>query len=306
MRSAPARGVGTRRSDPVRVYWWSPVRVYRDLAFELKEHPASWVTLLVRTRRFMANFGDELSGVIVGSTLRRRVSWSPPGQADLFAIGSILQIGLREARPGAAIWGSGLREGIVPSDGRVDGLHVLALRGEQTRRALGSCEVALGDPAILSGEVYAQRPRQRAGISYVPHFTEFASRAGRTFIGRLRDAGLKIIPPSLPANDVVYGCASSDVVISSSLHGLVVADALGIPALPAIPSPPSNEPRFKYTDYESIYGVDDAPIEAGGLLSGTLSVSRVSALADERRQKVARSIDDRKQALTAALESRLL
>jgi pyruvyltransferase len=47
----------------------------------------------------------------------------------------------------------------------------------------------------------------------------------------LHDPQVRVIDPRRPWRTVVDEIAASDVVISSSLHGVIVAEAYGIPAV---------------------------------------------------------------------------
>jgi pyruvyltransferase len=288
---------------PIGLFWWSPRRVLRDCGFELKTHPSAWLRLLAATGRFMSNFGDELSRDVVGHLTGRGVRWAAPHEADAFAIGSVLQIALKVARPGAQIWGSGLREGLVPENSRLAGVSVLALRGEQTRAALGSTNDVLGDPGILAVEALGAPGGPRGGMGYVPHFTDYGSAGRRGLIAQARTRGFSVICPARPVAEVLAECARHDLILSSSLHGLVLADALGVPALAAVPGRGATEPRFKYQDYESIYGITDRPVELTRVASGELDAGQLALLAECRQAAVQGQLEARQQQLVQAIET---
>ena len=180
------------------------------------------------------NFGDVLGPLIVQSLTGRpaiNVRSFPSEDPGLFTVGSIAA---HLERPGARIWGSGLIGGLSPT--KVAHLaeraprEVHAVRGRLTREALGrdlgwSVPEVYGDPALLLPRWYTPRPSShtRDRIALVPHYMH-----------------LDLLPPQLPDDvvvvdvrqgpeEVVDQIASARACISSSLHGLVVAQAYEVP-----------------------------------------------------------------------------
>jgi hypothetical protein len=178
----------------------------------------------------------------------------------LIAVGSIL--GLYASRgSGAAVWGSGLREPILPEEaknlrGRLG--PVLAVRGVHTREVLDlDPDLPLGDPGILAPAL-VKTPRQpRRGILCIPHFRAWSSSHGRGILRQLRAAGIEIAEPSLEPIEMIERIRRSELVLSSSLHGLILSHALGTPCeLVDWNSNGQTEPDFKYIDYFSSVGVE--------------------------------------------------
>ena len=56
--------------------------------------------------------------------------------------------------------------------------------------------------------------------------------------------------------EVVRGIASSRFVLSSSLHGLVVADAFGVPACWVAPTTKVEGAGYKFRDYYSVFDME--------------------------------------------------
>lgn len=194
------------------------------------------------------NFGDELGPLIVSKISGRTTEWADAADCDLASIGSILsQVSKSAARADRSsellVWGSGLIEEDItklhPS------LSPLAVRGEYTRDALGlSQSLPLGDPGILSDLLVPQQPkRYKWGV--VPHFThrnnEFIKQAAK-------QENCVLIDPTAPPLDVLALISSCDAVVSSSLHGLIVADSFGVPCVWLdIESHKSH--HYKFADY---------------------------------------------------------
>jgi len=156
----------------------------------------------------------------------------------LFAVGSILE----QVVEHATVWGSGLRHPVVsPANVTLD---VRAVRGPLTREALlhvgVPCPEVFGDPAILLPRFYRPKPVRRRPFLVIPHF--------------LREKELLQSHPgacisTLTSNwqGFVDAIAGADLVISGSLHGIVLAEAYGVPAV--LLASAADRDRFKYDDY---------------------------------------------------------
>lgn len=191
------------------------------------------------------NFGDDLTPWLLpfyGVLPVHRVA----GRARLAGIGSILEF-LPPSYDGA-IWGSGLmRDAPHP----LPDARVLAVRGPLTRERIGAAaDVALGDPGILVAR-HVRRPAVRWDVGLVPHGHH---RAHEEFLSLAADAGrsVRVINVHAPAARVVREIASCRRIVTTSLHGLVTADAFGIPALWTMLEPALTGGDFKFRDYEAV------------------------------------------------------
>lgn len=189
-----------------------------------KKLKAYWYRSKVR------NFGDEITPYLIENLFERQPCYSegkiPFFDRILFGAGSIIAHAKKPYT--ARLWGSGI---ISRTDKFVRPLSVLAVRGPETRLHLlkhgVSCPESYGDPGVLLPLVY--RPsvsRGSAVIGVVPHYVDY-ERAQRV----LGDAlGYRLIDVRKGVEDVVDAIAGCDCVISSSLHGLIVASAYGVPS----------------------------------------------------------------------------
>ena len=178
------------------------------------------------------NVGDVLSPVIV-SYMRDRLGLTdrpanPLRRIHLMALGSL--IGMR--RFDAVIWGSGIhcrdtaenvvrRRNIVHYDVRI-------VRGPVTADILKKAGYRVpdvcGDPAVLMPLIYESPVREkRYPVSVIPH------------VGTPAD----ILPPDVHVirtetedyRTFIDKIAASEKVISSSLHGIILAETYGVPAV---------------------------------------------------------------------------
>lgn len=188
------------------------------------------------------NFGDHLANCITTKVAAdRNLFLDEAGLKPrrLFSIGSVLHF----ATDGDVIWGSGVN-GKVPIElHRFRDLDVRAVRGPLTRDFLRDRGIAvpdiMGDPALLLPRLMASRFSRRGGggIGIVPNLNDMATLTGDP----------RLISPLWPWADVVAAICRCDFIVSSSLHGIVIAEAFGIPCRWLRVS--ENEARFKFDDY---------------------------------------------------------
>jgi len=246
------------RRAPLRLFWWSPARSAR-LAFAERRNAPAWLRLGAATRRPLLNFGDELSALVVGAVAGRRVRWSRPAQAELLAIGSILNLAITRGAQGR-VWGSGLRAPLdATGTAAARELDYLAVRGPWTRDILNlAASTPLGDPGLLAPLLVPRREQAGARPILIPHFTAWGAAEARRSVSRA-SSSLQVVEPSLPPLVVLRRIAASPAVFSSSLHGVIVAHSLGVPAvLVEQHEARGGEPEWKYADYYR--SMDVAPV----------------------------------------------
>ena len=191
------------------------------------------------------NFGDALTPWIL-SRYGIAAVHTPPRDARAAGVGSIIE----QLPPtfSGAIWGSGLMHG-EPVE--LPKATALAVRGPLTRAALGiTHDVALGDPGILVAR-HAMRQSARWRLGLVPHglhsrdgvLADLATRAG---------SDATIIDVRAVPGAVIQRIARCSAILTTSLHGLIVADALGVPAVWTRRQPDLWGGDFKFRDYEAV------------------------------------------------------
>ena len=162
------------------------------------------------------------------------------------------------ALPGDIIWGSGFKE--VPlklSQDEKETLEVRAVRGPLTADYLARNGVDVSnvahffDPGALIGELFPsqiaecrKQVKRPTGILLIPHYKDTV-RFMNCFAGR----GYRIKSVDCDLFEMIQAIVASELVMSSSLHGVILAEAVGVPAL--LMTPPASEPFTKYQDYYS-------------------------------------------------------
>ncbi|TKJ96929.1 hypothetical protein PlfCFBP13513_16140 [Plantibacter flavus] len=253
-----------KRVSKIKAYWWSPLHAPKLLAPEVLDNPLVWVRLFGRTGRLFKNFGDEMNRSVLQYVTGRDVVWAPSNRAEVVAIGSILDLYLKN--PGnAAVWGTGLRALPIPgSEARMRSelRTILAVRGPRTADALGvDPSVPIGDPGLLAPALIDRTLVQRTSqVMFVPHFRVWHTREGRAELAAARRRGIEIVPPNLHPVEVVRRLASARFVLSSSLHGVIVSHALGVPAQLISVNDGGTEPGFKFQDYFESVGASEGAL----------------------------------------------
>lgn len=191
------------------------------------------------------NFGDALTPWIF---LKRGIIpvHVEVHDAEVVGVGSLVQF-IPEHYTGR-IWGSGL---ISDKRHSVPGAQVLALRGPRTRDALGiNSAVTLGDPGLLTSRLLP-RPSTKFRIGFVPHGSHHDHPTVVEFLRRNQNA-VKLIDVTRSPSAVIRDIASCAAIVSTSLHGVIVADSFGIPAAWTTLEPQLIGGDFKFLDHEDV------------------------------------------------------
>lgn len=212
---------------------------------------------------FDSNIGDDLNAVIISKLSGKKVMayrsfyhFSRPVD-NLMVIGSTINW---MGNDHTTVWGAGFLDqpvDIEESKTRYSLKEVCAVRGEKTRecllRAGFDCPEVYGDPALLMPLLYrpsVTKVKGRVGI--IPHYVDLDNVRVKRLLNELGDDGV-LIPTRFYKNwrDVIDLISSCEFVLSSSLHGLILSDAYGIPNQWVRFSELISGGSFKYEDYYS-------------------------------------------------------
>lgn len=224
-----------RRQKPVRLYW------FRYLASP------------------NGNFGDEITRVLIEREFHRRVVWEQAlTECDLIGAGSLMEAvaaGILDNRP--LIWGTGfIQEGSIRLP--YDAARLVSVRGRTTLSRIDDvpedADIVLGDPGLLANRLISRSIRKRYDVGLVPHYVDHdAAMAALTDTGLVANKRLKVISPLDRCEDVIGQIARCETILSSSLHGLIVADSLGVPNLHIRFTDGVVGGLYKFLDYYSIF-----------------------------------------------------
>lgn len=193
------------------------------------------------------NLGDYLSKVVVSHLQKEQQTMSNFASKNpsrtLYAIGSILGFRCQNA----VVWGSGLLnpDSLYLNRLVFSSLDIRSVRGPKTREALLSigkqCPAIYGDPAILMPLIYMPKDNKKThDVSLILHFSnnDFFVPEGKTV------NTINIITTDY--RNEINQIVQSTMVISSSLHGIILAEAYGVPAVLLLKE---DQSTFKYEDW---------------------------------------------------------
>jgi pyruvyltransferase len=242
--------------------------------------------LKVHWSRSKPNFGDWLSPALCEMLSGRSVVYAPVARCDLVAVGSLWErLPSRWLSRRVDVWGTGAIQAHAPRRGRH---RYHALRGPLTAGLLlGHTVAVLGDPGLLAPRLLPDRalPKRHA-LGIVPHYKDARLRCIAELSAHF--GGAPVIDVFEAPVRVIERIAACHVIVSSSLHGLVVAEALGIPAVWLVASGQVRGAGWKFRDYYGAFGViDPRPFSAAELLGSSLADLEAAA----PRPAVSASVD---------------
>lgn len=215
-----------------------------------KQIPLFYWSSIFFEKKEQENYGDMLSAQIVSWVSGKEISFynAPTKKKSWFkkpylmAIGSIMNY----TQPKAMVWGSG----IISRKDQFSNATFCAVRGPLSRKRileLGySCPEVYGDPAILLPEYYQPDVEKKYEYGFIPHYVD------QDIVSQWYDDDKDITVLNLINDDILYTTdriLECKKVISSSLHGVIVAQAYGIPAVWVQFSDKLSGDNVKYDDY---------------------------------------------------------
>lgn len=209
-----------------------------------------------RPKRQPWNFGDEL-GAIILRKLGYRVKRVSFAKANVLLTGTMLD-SAETKNPTITVLGSGSGH----THKAEHSFNILAVRGRLTAKALKAPKsTPLGDLGLLASRIWPKSPT-RYNIGVVRHYVD---KEEYPFADIIIDA-------TEPAEEVIKKISSCRVILSSSLHGIIVADSYGIPTM-RIARDDVITGDWKWLDHKTaldrpINDVQDALLEAIGKLCG--------------------------------------
>ena len=203
-----------------------------------------------------ANFGDALTPWLIHRVTGRYPTFSRPDdrRPTLLVTGSIIGY----AGPHSTVWGAGIMQA---DDDISREATIAAVRGPRTRRRAlecgANCPEVYGDPALLLPRFHAPPVARSKAIGLAPHFSDRPHLIGRFDL----PSWMRLVDMQGPVENVIDGIRSCELVASSSLHGLIVAHAYGVPAVWIEFRPLPSGDRSKFLDYlESIGHIGEEPL----------------------------------------------
>jgi pyruvyltransferase len=198
------------------------------------------------------NFGDLLAPLLINKFCHLSSEWSEPEEAELIMVGSIIDKFPTDYK--GVIAGCGVmheRTNILMPNAKI-----LAVRGPLTAKALNlDYDVVQADPGLIADELVGFKDKEYE-LGIVPHWTDKDLEKDPRFT-KFRH---KIIRVSDDPLQVIAEIATCKKIVSSSLHGIILADAYGIPRRIEIPPRALSHSHqegglFKWQDYSASIGM---------------------------------------------------
>lgn len=141
----------------------------------------------------------------------------------IFAIGSV--IGWYSSK-NIIVWGSG----ILSQEDKICPAKFLAVRGKYTQQKLEDlgykAPKIIGDPALLLPLVKRDESPMKNGIAIIPHYIHY------DFLkSQFKDRDVLIINMLDDIEVILNQIQASTLTLSTSLHGIIVSHAYGVPSL---------------------------------------------------------------------------
>lgn len=174
------------------------------------------------------NFGDWIGpwlvGKITGTSPPAQPTHASPAAPSVYLIGSIMS----QVQTGGAVWGSG----IIKSDDRPRGRPtILSVRGPLTRRRMQQlnipCPERYGDAAMVMPRYAPSAGLKKYKLGIIPHFVDYQAVKASPLAQRPDVLVIDLKTRNIEA--VLKQMWQCERTVSSSLHGVIVSVAYGIP-----------------------------------------------------------------------------
>lgn len=198
-----------------------------------------------------ANFGDSLTYLLLKKFAHLESKWSSPEDAELVMVGSVLDQ-LPKGWTGVVAGAGKLHEKTQLDLSKAE---VLAVRGPLSAKGLKG-DIVLADPGLLADELVPNQDKIY-NLGIVPHWTDKTLEHD----SRFKKFDPKIIRVSDDPIEVIRQIGQCKKIVSSSLHGIILADAFGIPrrieiSPRAISHAHQEGGLFKWRDYSLSLGLE--------------------------------------------------
>ena len=195
------------------------------------------------------NVGDLLTPYLVAK-LTGRITHNVKSRyfRHMIAVGSMMH----RARRNSDIWGTGTLSPDIACKIPVAGLKIHALRGHLSKALLypdqeGVDDLPLGDPAVLMKNYFNPNVQKKFRVGVIPHYVD----ADLPILKHLHEEGVRIIDVKSEPEEFVTAMLECEFVLSSSLHGLILADTYSVANKWVSFSNRLAGGQFKFNDYYS-------------------------------------------------------
>lgn len=189
------------------------------------------------------NWGDDLNPWLFEKLTGKKAVYCPhPSCRRFIMVGSILTSGSNYD----TCWGTGLISEKLCTPLKLS--KALAVRGPLSAQELEKSGIEppsiYGDPGLIASHLTNFSQNKKYKISIIPHYID--RKEGEAFA---KEKGYNVINVDLPIEKFIEEIACSEQVWSSSLHGIICPESMGIPTMWIKFSDRIIGGSFKYNDY---------------------------------------------------------
>lgn len=244
----------------------------------------------------LPNMGDLLNELLIRNVFHQDLKRHKPATSELSCIGSGMDCFMSSNRVYPAWYSTALRArsmftsyennvwctGFIFKETKdtpfIRKMNFCSVRGEMTKarveKIIGKkLSIPTGDGGIIAPYLFDKPIPKQHKVGVIAHFHEQDHPAFKRVLETHKDSffiNLRDDPLT-----VVRQIAECEVVISSSLHGLIVADSFGVPSQWIEVTDVLKGDGFKFFDYYSAFGVVPEPIQMGNPATPVPTVNQV-------------------------------
>lgn len=223
---------------PLRTFYWDPAT-------------RGWRAWFRRPEFRIGNAGDLLNRDLVEHFYGMAPLNSAEDGTRLLLVGSVVH----RIQTGDIVAGVGTKGSPLPSPADVGEIDIRGVRGPITQDALKTAGFDVSgiafhaDPGLLVNELYPEETARAAvpnRVAFIPHYRDRGDYR--------QTRGIHIVDIDCEPRTLAREIAEAELLLTSSLHGLIFAHAIGRPVV--LISPIRSEPVIKYQDYMASVGLD--------------------------------------------------
>lgn len=257
------------------------------------------------------NIGDSINPLIIEKIMGVKIEWADPYHCQTSGIGSglpryfmdtkkkyIRPSGIKKSLKGLVyrdplqIWSAGfIRHNNQKESAIRKNTYVASVRGELSKKRLENAlgiklDITTGDGGLLAELLIKEKYHKKYHLGIIPHIREIGEKKydemvdthPNSVIIDVRDEPMEFLK-------IISQC---ECVISSSLHGLIIADSFYIPNQQATLTNKLSGDGFKFEDYYSSFG----------LLANAIDLNVTKSVDTERliaRYQISKEMVDKKK-----------
>lgn len=208
--------------------------------------------------KFSGNLGDDMNPILVeyisGSKCKQVFNKNTSSHSPIYlVIGTVLHW----ADENTVVWGAGF--GSDDACVKSKPLDICAVRGPLTRKRLAETGIQApeiyGDPALLFSKFYNPAQIEKYDIGFIPHYSDARHPLVTSILAQSNN--VRFIDVTNSVNTVIDQINQCKVILSSSLHGVIVAHTYGIRALHISFEESTMQKWFKFHDYFQSVGLNN-------------------------------------------------